>query len=110
MAQVDKLMLAAEAIRHLPRLVRASGVYRPAQPTSPATWWLETSQWRISLAENVLLAEADAALSMLLDVWPVRGTKVLSISWMPEQPWIPPRVIQCKAGAWQELLRADAVP
>ena len=32
----------------------------------------------------------------------------LSVSWMPEEPTFPWRIVQCKPGAWQELLRAVA--
>jgi hypothetical protein len=57
------------------------------------------------MVENVLLSPVDPALSMLLDIWPrTGGPKVLSVSWMSEKPWVPPRVVQCKAGPWQDLL------
>lgn len=104
MQRVDKLAIAGEAIKRLPELARC-GTYSPATGTEPACWECKVGEWWVLFAENVLLSPMDPAVSMLLDVWPVAGGgKVFSVSWMPDQPWLPPRVVRCKAGSWQVLL------
>ena len=104
MPRVDVLAIAVEAINRLPELARR-GTYNPATGMKPACWECEVGGWQILLAENVLLSPMDPALSMLLDIWPAAGGgKVFSVSWMPEQPWLPPRVVRCKTGPWQVLL------
>ena len=103
MKRVDKLAIAVEAIKQLPALARR-GTFSPATGTRPAWWECRVGEWQIILAEQVLLSPMDPALSMLLDIWPADGgPKVFSASWMPDQPWVPPRVVQCKAGPWQDL-------
>lgn len=104
MKRADKLAIAVEAIKRLPALTRR-GTYSPATGTKPAWWDCEVGEWHILLAEHVLLSPMDPALSMLLDIWPMAGgPKVFSVSWMPDQPWVPPRVVRCIAGPWQDLL------
>lgn len=107
MARVDKLAIAVQAIKDLPPLVRASGVYSAASATRPEFWHLEVGAWALSLTERVLLSPIDPALSSLLDVWASAGGKVFSASWMPDRPWVPPRVVQCKPGHWQDIGRND---
>lgn len=104
MKRVDKLAIAVEAIKRLPALAR-HGTYSPATVTKPAWWECKVGGWLIILTEQVLLSPTDPALSMLLDICPAGGgPKVFSASWMPDQPWVPPRVVQCKAGSWQDML------
>ena len=103
MTRVEKLAIANWAIKTFPPILHASGKHIPATATQPECWRIETGEWRINLAEHVLLAEADPALSSLLDIWAVTGGKVLSASWMPDQPWVPTRVVQCKPGCWQQI-------
>lgn len=110
LAHIEKLALAIEAIKVLPPLVRASGVFSPATAIEPAHWVVNTGPWAINLTEHVLHGPADAVLSMVLDVWGPPGGKVLSVSWMPDRPWAPPCVVCCKRGPWQELLGGDAMP
>ena len=104
MAQPDKLAIANRAITKLPPVVRANGTYSPATAAQPANWQVKLGDWRIILAEGVLLCPTDSSLSSLLDIWAASGGKVLSVSWMPDEPWVPPRIVRCKSGAWQELL------
>lgn len=104
MARLDKLAIALQAIESIPPKIRAQGAYRGATALQPASWYVDYGAWKINLTENVLLCPDDSALSMLLDIWAAAGGKVLSVSWMPDQPWRPPRVVQCKPGAWQDLL------
>jgi hypothetical protein len=104
MKRDDKLAITTEAIKRLPALAR-TGTFTPATARQPALWVAIVGHWQVSLAENVLLSPIDPALSMLLDVWPAAGgKKVLSVSWMPDKPWSPPRIVQCRRGEWQELL------
>jgi hypothetical protein len=104
MASVDKRKIAMDAIKGLPGLVRATGTYSAASAKRPACWFAEIGPWRMNLAERVLLSPEDLALSSLLDVWSGSGGKVFPASWMPDRPWLPPRLVKCTPGAWQELL------
>lgn len=104
MKRVDKLVVALRAIEVLPKLVRQSGTYTPVMPRCPAHWRLETGDWCVLLTERVLLHPDDPALSCLIDVFPRQGVKVFSTSWMPDRPWLPPRIVRYKAGAWEDLL------
>ena len=54
MARVDKLAIAVQAIKDLPPLVRASGVYSAASATRPEFWDLELGAWGLKLTERVL--------------------------------------------------------
>jgi hypothetical protein len=98
MARVDRLSIAADVARQLPELVRC-GKYTPAAGTQPAYWGRDIGEWQVYLTEHVLLSSEDPALSMLLDVWPrAGGGKVLSVSWMPDRPWVPPRAFSASLG------------
>ncbi len=106
MKRVDKLAVARRAIEKLPKFIERLGTYSPATSRCPALWQLDTGEWHLSLAKGVLLSPDDPGLSCLLDVWPsgLRGGKVFSVSWIPEQPWLPPRVVRYKSGPWEALL------
>jgi hypothetical protein len=106
MVRVDKLAISAEAIKELPPLLRASGKHEPATATQTAHWVLEVGEFSVSLSEQVLLCPDDTELSSVLDIWDARE-KVLSVCWMPDKPpTFPKRIVQCKPGPWQALLRA----
>lgn len=98
--RIPRVVLARWAMTALPEMVTGSGVYQPASSKGPAFWSLEASGCRLQLAQNVLLLPVDPACSTLLDVWLDIGGKVLSMSWFPEKPWIPPHVTRFKAGDW----------
>jgi hypothetical protein len=109
MARIDKLGLVAEAIKVLPPIVRERGKLSPATAAQPQYCELDIGGFHIILTEGALLTPVDEALSSMLDIWPSQGTgKLLSVSWMPDKPWLPPRVVQCKAGDWQRLLTEPA--
>lgn len=110
MARVDKLAIARKAIESLPSRLRATGKYSPATARQPALRSLEVGRWSVCFGEHVLLCPEDPALSSLLDVWEDGTGKVFSVSWMPDRPWLPPRIVRCKPGAWQDLLRPTGEP
>lgn len=67
-------------------------------------WSFERTGFTLIYAENVLLYPDDDDISNLLDVWPIGQRKVFSASWKPKKPWLPPRVVVCRAGEWPKLL------
>ena len=109
MSGFDKLAIAKAAIEILAPLARSTGKYHPAGALEPAHWALDKEGCHISLAEKVLLSPVDSSLSCLLDVWPAKERKVFSVSWEPDRPWVPPRVVCCKRGDWIDKLLKDAV-
>lgn len=55
---------------------------------------------QVSLVGRGLLLPDDAAQSSLIDIRPAKGQKVLSVRWMPSQPWLPPQVVSFRPGEW----------
>lgn len=104
MPSIDRLNIAANAARTLPAQVRSKGTYQRAEAHQPALWMWETQGHIVSLAEGILLLPIEQDLSCLLDIWPLRSRKVLSVSWYRERPWVPPRVIAFHQGDWIRLL------
>lgn len=84
--------------------VQASGRYHAAQPHVPAFYLLNEAGCNLLLAPNVLRLPDDPEPSMLLDVSMEHGGKVLSVSWFPGQPWMPPHISAMKPGDWLERL------
>lgn len=56
------------------------------------------------LAPHVFRLPYDPEASMLLDVGMEHGGKVMSISWFPGQPWMPPHIFAMKPGDWMVRL------
>lgn len=100
MARHDRLAIARSAIEILVPLLRSHGKYHHAGIGGPSRWTLEWHRLNVSLVGQVLLPPGDAAQSALLDIWPAKGQKALSVSWVPSQPWLPPRVVSFKPGDW----------
>lgn len=98
--RIPRLVIARWAMETLPSMLRETGAYRPASPTFPASWSLDTSGCKLILTQNVLLLPFDPACSTLLDVWLDVGGKVMSISWFPEKPWMPPHITALRPGDW----------
>lgn len=107
MPHPDQLTIAASAVRILPAQVRSNGTYQRAEARQPALWMWETQGHIVSLAEAILLLPIEQDLSCLLDIWPLKSRKVLSVSWYRERPWVPPRVIAFQQGDWIQLLRLE---
>jgi len=99
-ARIPRLVIARWAMETLPTMVTGAGVYEAGSLLRPAFWSLDVGGCKLVLTQSVLLLPVDPALSTLLDVWLDVGGKVLSISWFPEKPWIPPRVVALKSGDW----------
>lgn len=100
MARHDRLAIARCAIEILVPLLRSNGKYHPAGTGGPSRWTLEWRGLNVSLVGQVLLLPDHATQSSLLDIWPAKGQKALSVSWVPSQPWLPPRVVSFKPGDW----------
>lgn len=100
MARHDRLAIARTAIEVLVPLLRSKGEYHPSEAGLPSRWTLQWRGLQVSLVGQVLLLPDDTAQLSLLDVWPAKGQKVLSVSWMPSQPWLPPRVVGFRPGEW----------
>jgi hypothetical protein len=65
---------------------------------------LETSDLRLIHAEQALLSSEERSLSCVLDVWAGKGPKVLSLTWEPDRPWQPARIVRLVTGPWREAL------
>lgn len=103
--RTDRVAIGNWARTELADRVRAEGKFSPATPTMPATRELMIGDAWILMAEDVLLLPHDPDLSETLDVWPRKGApKCLSVSWMPNRPWLPPRVGSFKTGEWVSTL------
>ncbi len=100
MVRHDRLAIARTAIEVLVPLLRSEGEYHPAEAGIPSRWTLQWQGLQVSLVGQVLLLPDDDAQSSLLDIWPPRGQKVLSVRWMPSQPWLPPQVVTFRPGEW----------
>ena len=98
--RTPRLVIERWAMETLPTMVTGAGVYHAGSHRCPAIWILEAGGCKIALTQNVLLLPFDPALSTLLDVWLDVGGKVLSVSWFPEKPWVPPHVAALKPGDW----------
>jgi hypothetical protein len=101
----DKLELARFLIARVALEVKSKGDRHHHSATHPGYWSYGSNGLQFALTENVLLRPNDAVTSSSLDVWPDGGRKVFSVSWKPEQPWLPPEVATCKRGPWVEQLR-----
>ena len=100
----SRLSVARWAIDVLPPMLISEGIHQTATEIFPACWTLSTAGCRLSLATNVLRLPSDPETSTLLDVWLDVGGKVLSVSWLPNQPWVPPVISSLKAGDWMHRL------
>jgi hypothetical protein len=100
----DRLELARFLIARIAPDVKANGRRERPSAMQPGCWSYEVNGLQFVLAEKVLLRPDDAATSSSLDVWPQGGSKVFSVAWKPEQPWVPPEIACCKPGAWIEWL------
>lgn len=100
MARHDRLAIARCAIEILVPLLQSHGKYHHAGIGGPSRWTMEWRGLKVSFVGQVLLLPGDAAQSALLDIWPTKGQKALSVSWVPSQPWLPPRVVSFRASKW----------
>lgn len=101
MLRSDRLAVARWAIHVLALQVKAHGLQHPATPFEPAHWIWHTADIDLCLTEQVLARPDLQALESIFDVWVgARKQKVLSVSWTPESPWIPPVVRSFIAGDW----------
>jgi hypothetical protein len=100
----DRLAIARFVIDNLAPIVKDSGIAHGAAATQPSCRTLELHELRVMLAQNVLLATDDESTSNLLDIRAASGNKVFSTSWQPLRPWVPPRIICFRSGAWLAVL------
>ena len=100
----DRLAVVNEIIKTVAPRVRAEGLHTPHQASVPGHWELIIGDLSLVLTERVLRLPGDRALAQLLDVWRSQGGKVLSVDWMEERPWQPPRISCFKAGDWLQVL------
>lgn len=100
MTRHDRLTLARTAIEVLVPLLRSNGEHHPAEAGLPSRWTLQWQALHVSLVGQILLLPDDTAQSSLLDIWPAKGQKVVSVRWKPSQPWGPPRVVGFRPGEW----------
>jgi hypothetical protein len=98
--RISRLEVAKWAIGALADKVKAAGVYQAALTRCPAYWSSRDGGCKLALTPGVLRSPDDPALSALLDVWLDGSGKVLSVSWFPEKPWIPPNITTLKRGDW----------
>jgi hypothetical protein len=69
----------------------------------PSHWIWEKRDTLLVLTEGVLPHPKSTSLESMLDIWAdSNGPKVLSMSWPPTKPWIPPIVnkYKDKGGKW----------
>lgn len=106
MKRRHRLEIANWAIRTLPPRVVARGNYLPnTAANQPAHWEWNTGDFLILFADGILLSSDDQSTSKVLDVWArPNGPKLMSISWPPSRPWMPPRIASLHTGDWLERL------
>lgn len=104
MPRHDRLKVARFAVDFIAPFVRASGQRHQPRPNMPGHWLLVWQGLQFIHAEQVLLLPEDASLSSLIDVWDIHRHKVLSVCWHPSQPWLPPTVVNFKAGDWMAVV------
>ncbi len=107
MARHDRLAIARTAIEVLVPLLRSNGEYHPAEAGLPSRWTLQWRGLHVSLVGQVLLLPDDDAQSALLDIWPTKGQKVLSVRWMPSKPWLSPQIVSFRPGEWLTSLSQE---
>lgn len=106
MFRTNRLAMARWAVQDLAPQVKAHGEYHPATPIAPSYWAWKMANIGLALIERVLPHPEAKELENVVDVWAglLHQRKVLSVSWAPDAPWIPPVVRNFKAGDWlQEL-------
>lgn len=100
MPHQDRLKIARFAVDSIAPFVRASGQRHLPGPNMSGHWLLVWQDLQFILTEQVLLWPEDASLSSVIDVWDIHRHKVLSVRWQPSRPWLPPTVVNFKAGDW----------
>jgi hypothetical protein len=101
MARTDRMAIANWAIKSLAPLVRTQGTYVPSDGRAPAYRKVTSRGLQIFLIERVLLSPVEKELSSSLDLWPAEGgRKCMSVVWVPERPWQPPRLSSFRKGTW----------
>lgn len=104
-----KLAFAQFAVKSLAPEVRAVGVHHAATPQCPSQWELRLRDVLLVLSENVHLLPTATSRAHVLDAWPLLkggaiGRKILSVSWLPEEPWLPPNITALAVGRCLEAL------
>jgi hypothetical protein len=108
MLRTNRLAVARWAAQVLSPQVKAHGLHHPATSLAPAHWTWQVADVDLSHAEQVLPHPESTALENVVDVWAGPGNhKVLSVSWSPATPWIPPVVRSFKGGDWLQVLGYD---
>lgn len=101
----DRLQFAHWVMTALVPQLERSGRFRPASEITPAGYELEMEGLLLLLTTGFLAHPGKSALSNMLDVWFLNDhRKVLSVSWVPSQPWHPPEFTCFKAGDWMARL------
>lgn len=101
---VSKLEIARWAIGALPARIQGEGRYCEGNAGAPTHWILDLPGFSLLFTKTALRLPDDPGLSSMIEVWAVPGRKVLSVSWIPTHPWLPP-VISCfKSGDWTAKL------
>lgn len=110
MPRHDRLAIARSAVEILVPLLRSNGQYHPSGVGGPSRWTLEWRGLTVSLVGQVLLLPDHGTPSSLLDIWPAKGQKALSVRWIPSQPWLPPQVVSFRPGEWLIALDRTSEP
>lgn len=96
-----RLDVARWAIQVISPQVRTHGSHHPATAVEPSHWVWDKGSIHLVLTEQVLPHPDGTSLENLVDIWAgAGGLKVLSLSWSPSKPWIPPLVSTFKGGDW----------
>lgn len=104
MKRIDRLALTRRVVQALPKLAREKGKYIAAGPRMPARWEYHEGSVSLIYVSAVLALPTDTTQVALIDVWHGDRGKVLSVSWHPDQQWLPPKVVTLKAGPWMDVL------
>ncbi|RCW68580.1 hypothetical protein [Pseudorhodoferax soli] len=91
MKLVDQTAIAQWAVASLPQRVRAKGKFTARDSDANGAWRLEESGFDLVLSDCVWGAGIMQRPALNIEV--VRnkdGVKVLSVSWLPELPKLPP--------------------
>lgn len=93
----NRKRIARLAIKTLAPLLKATPPTL-ATATSPSHRILEVQGLTVTLTEQVLPKPTDSALVSILDIWPVKGHKMLSVAFEPLE------IIGFHEGNWIEVV------
>lgn len=108
--KVSKLEIARWAMTALPARIQGEGRYCQGNAVSPSHWILDLPGFTLLFTKTALRLPTDPGLSSMVDIFAIPGRKVLSVSWFPTHPWLPPEISRYTNGDWTARLGWTPLP